>query len=371
MDYNKNYYRVLEVDKNADEQDIKKSFRNLSKLYHPDKGGDTNKFKEINEAHSILTDVSKRKIYDNSSPHGKGYKPPQNNYTNAFNNIYNNPYTKNPYSDNAYQENDKSHEDVSSSYKTNFGFDIEDFLRRSRFKDIYEETIQEDLDIEINANITLEEIYNNETKQFTYNRNVYCGTCNGEGEILMNGHVSCHHCSGSGKIGSMLCSNCSGSGKITKRKCPDCNGTKTFLKKETIPISNLFVLSDTTRNVSYNGYGNVSKFNKGKIGKLILNLVPITNEKYKKLGKDLYYKSKIDFKTAILGGYLDYEHLDGKTYSIKIPEKTNSVARFKLKEKGLLFTIQGNRGDLFIDTELYIDYDKLNDIDIEILKRLS
>ena len=69
--------------------------------------------------------------------------------------------------------------------------------------------------------------------------------------------------------------------------------------------------------------------------------------------------------------YLEYEHLDGKIYSVKIPEKTNNAARFKLKEKGLIITPQGNRGDLFIDIELYIDYAKLKDSDIDILKSIE
>jgi DnaJ-class molecular chaperone len=94
-------------------------------------------------------------------------------------------------------------------------------------------------------------------------------------------------------------------------------------------------------------------------------------DRYKKSGKDLYYKTKLDFKTAILGGLLEYEHLDGKIYSIKIPEKTNTAARFKLKEKGLLINTNGNRGDLYIDIDLYVDYTKLKDEDIEILKKLK
>ncbi len=357
MDYNKNYYQVLGIDKNTNEQDIKKAFRNLSKTHHPDKGGDSNKFKEINEAHSILTDTAKRQQYDNSSPHGKTYRPSAGfgggNTRNPFAEGYGNPF---------------------ESYKTTFGFDIEDFLRKSGFKP--QEEIFEDLDIEININVPLDEIYNNKSKEFTYVRNIYCSTCDGTGEVNMNGHVSCHHCSGSGRTSNpngrdSICTNCGGSGKITKKICNDCNGSKLKLKKETLPLSNLFVLSDSPRSIAYNGYGNFSKFYRGRTGRLVLHLVPLTNDKYKKVGKDLYFKTKLDFKTAILGGVFEYEHLDGKVYSVKIPEKTNNNARFKLKEKGLMITPQGNRGDLYIDIELFIDYNKLKENDIEILKKLS
>ena len=97
MDYKKNYYQILGVAKTADEAEIKKSFRNLSKTHHPDKGGDTNKFKEINEANSILTDLPKRTLYDSTSIHGKNYKVPNN--PNNFYRGYNYEPQQNPYAD--------------------------------------------------------------------------------------------------------------------------------------------------------------------------------------------------------------------------------------------------------------------------------
>lgn len=61
----KDFYEILGVDKGAEQEDIKKAYRELSKQHHPDKGGDEEKFKVINEAHSVLSDPEKRKDYDN------------------------------------------------------------------------------------------------------------------------------------------------------------------------------------------------------------------------------------------------------------------------------------------------------------------
>ncbi len=357
MDLNKNYYQVLGIDKNSDDSEIKKAFRNLSKTHHPDKGGDDNKFKEINEAYSILSDSTKRSKYDIQSQYGNSYRP----FTSTSYSGYGNPYNSNS---NPFE-----------SFKSTFGSDIEDFLRRSGFSSYQRDEYLENLDIEIKLNITLEEVYNNKDKDFTYVRNILCNTCDGTGEVTMNGHVSCNHCDGKGRVivngRESICGNCSGTGKISKKVCNDCNGTKLKMKKETIPVSNLFVLSENERNLIYNRYGNYSKFYKDKVGKLILNLNLVPNDKYKKNGKDLYYKTKLGFKEAILGGNLDYQHLDGKIYSVKIPEKTNNNARFKLKEKGLMITQYGNRGDLYIDIELDIDYSKLSNDDIDLIRKIS
>jgi len=356
MDFNKNYYQILGVDKITEEQDIKKAFRNLSKTHHPDKGGNSDTFKSINEANSILSDSTQRAKYDTSSPHGANYRQRTNGFSGGSNNPFNEG-TQNPF----------------NTYRTHFGVDIEDFLNKSGFRNRYYEEI-EDLDIELTINITLKEIYNNTPKDFTYIRNVKCTTCEGSGEVNMVGYVECHHCNGTGRGNNdinTICSNCKGSGKITKKICNDCNGTKVKLKKETLPLSNLFILSENHRTIAYNGYGNSSKNYKDKVGRLVLQLIPTGDKNYKKVGKDLYFKTKLNFKTAILGGSLEYEHLDGKIYSVKIPEKTNNLARFKLKEKGLMITQQGNRGDLYIDIELFIDYTKLSSLDIEILKNLT
>ena len=77
MDYNINYYEILEIDKNATDIDIKSQFKKLSKIYHPDvkSTGNEHKFKEINNAYGILSDSNSKQEYDTRSPHGNSYSP--------------------------------------------------------------------------------------------------------------------------------------------------------------------------------------------------------------------------------------------------------------------------------------------------------
>jgi len=314
MDVNKNYYSILELDKNSSDDEIKKSFRSLSKIHHPDKGGDDNIFKEINEANSILSDSNKRNQYDVQSPHGRSYNPNRGGF--------------NPFGGG------------SSQFESDFGFNINDFFQRSGFGGFNRNEVFEDLDIEIAVQVSLEDVYNNKTNDITYNRYVVCDTCRG-------------------------------SGKNGDNTCTTCNGTKVKYIKQTLPISNVFIVSDMQRTISFDNYGNSSKHFSNRVGRLYLTLIPLPNNNYIKSGRDLFYKKELDFRTAILGGNFEYKHLDGKTYSVKIPEKTSNGSRFKLKDKGMMFNAIGNRGDLYIDIQIIIDYTTLTDDDIEILKSLK
>ncbi len=360
MDINKNYYQILNVDKTADDQEIKKAYRTLTKKYHPDKSGDEEMFKKINEANEILSDPDKRARYDSGSQHGQNYRGGfGGGGAGGFSDFFR-----------SYKKPQSQYEQFTSD----FGWDIEDFLRKGGFGGRGESTYMENLDIEITIEVSLKEIYNNMDKDVVYNRYVPCDTCHGSGEVPIDGYVSCHHCNGTGKNKTynidVSCINCNGTGKITKKVCPSCNASKLKLKKEKVTV-NTFILNDSAKKLVYPNQGSFSKFNKGTVGKLILNLVPVPDGKYKKAGRDLYFKTKIDFKTAVLGGTIEYTHLDGKVYSVKIPDKTNNNARFKMREKGMLINTSGNRGDLYIDMEIYIDYYKLTDTDYELIKNLS
>ena len=81
LQLSKDYYKILEVEKDASAEDIKKAFRKLAHEHHPDKGGDEDKFKELNEAYEVLSDPDKRRDYDSPNP----FSSRQGGYGSSFN----------------------------------------------------------------------------------------------------------------------------------------------------------------------------------------------------------------------------------------------------------------------------------------------
>jgi curved DNA-binding protein len=294
MDLNKNYYEILGVDKTANESEIKKSFRNLSKIHHPDKGGDSNKFKEINEASSVLSDSNQRIQYDNNSRFGASYNPNRNSGFGGFGG-YDNPYS-------------------------DFGFDMADFLRRAGFAT--DNMNYENLDINLDVKISLDDVYNNKSNSFKYKRRT------------------------KGENGSIV------------------------EKLEDLTIDNPFKLQGGQNRVQYNNLGNWSK-NTDRTGNLVVNIYVVNSSSYERYGKDLLYNTKIDYLLAICGGKFEYTHLDGKKYSLTIPERMEDNTRLKMAKKGMLINNNGDRGDLYIDFTIKVDYSVITDNEVKILKTIK
>jgi molecular chaperone DnaJ len=339
MELNKNYYQILGIDKNVDDNEIKKVFRKKANETHPDKhGGDDSEFKIINEAYQILGNKEKRSKYDMQSPHGKDYNPSRGGFNSFF-----------------------GSQDPFGGFSFSFGggndpFDpFEMFFRRNQ-------EFQENLNINITKNITLEDVYNNKEINIKYTRKVTCNICNGNGFDPESDSHECDVCDGSGKnwdspIGYSKCKYCQGTGRIHIGTCKKCNGEKVIDKEEEFNINNVYRIENNDTKY-LKGYGHQSKHYNNKRGDLILNLIYINNDKYLRKREGLYYKLNLHFEDAINGVDLKYNHLDGKEYIIKIPPKTKDGDKLKMSKKGLLI---GNniRQDLYILINIIIDYTRL------------
>ncbi len=334
MDLNKNYYQCLGVDKNCTEEDIKKAFRKLSKTHHPDKGGDSSTFQEINEANSVLSDKTKKETYDVQSPHGKN--PRRSNF---------------------------SFEDLFSGGN---GF--------SSFSGF--QNIMEDLDLNINIQVSLKEIYNNTEKTIKYKRYVPCSTCDATGFDEESSSTTCSNCGGNGVVRDIFgrqfrCNHCNGTGS-TKKACKRCNGDKLVLTDETMVIDFAYIAyGDTPKKISKRGFGNFSKQMRGNVGNFNVTLIPITNSDYRQDGFNLYHTIKLSIRDAILGTKYRYTHLDDKKIDIKITPNTNNGDKFKIPSLGLLHNKSGTRGDLIIIVELFINYETLGDSELKMIETIN
>lgn len=272
----KDYYKILNVDKNATLDEIKKAYRNLSKKYHPDVNPDgEEKFKEIAEAYNVLSNETKRKQYD--------------------------------------------------------GVDIQDFIAQ-HFKNVYKTRTQ------IIIPVTLEDIANKAHKKFKIKLKKTCTHCNGIGAYDEQSIKVCEHCSGTGHLKHtqqygnqtvtqiITCPYCGGQGMIITKYCNKCNGTGLEIFEELIELD-----------VQYNpivipNKGNITSNQRD-------DLVIIFKPKEHKLFQDVMYGTikhdvEISILNAIFGTEIEIPTLFGNV-KYKINPGTQSNTSYILEGKGL------------------------------------
>jgi molecular chaperone DnaJ len=314
----KDYYKILGVDKTSTADEIKSAYRKKAKESHPDKGGDPEQFKIINEAYETLSNPQKKKEYDNP-------------VSNRFNS---------PFGDFAF-----NFEDIFNHFN---------FNRRQEFR--------EDLEIRVIVDIPFKNVYQDRPLSVNFYRNTPCPKCSYTGVEESSDSDDCLHCDSKGfstKNGSKVkCEYCHGSGKIHTKPCSHCDGNKVESKFESITLDNVFMFGDEVQNLVYRGSGHFSRYYPGKRGDLVLQLRPIHDDRYIRHENNLIYKMDIDYRDAINGGEVEYLHLDDKTYKIRIPERSNKGTKLKMSGKGMLNRDKKTRGDLIIDISIIINYDK-------------
>lgn len=272
MNYDKNYYAVLGINKDATEEQIKKSYKLNALKYHPDKNKNTeDKFKEINEAAEVLRDKTKKNEYDLRSPYGANYQPMQNPFQ-GFGGM------------------------------GGGNLNMDDIINQF-FGGGFQRTIER-LDIQINVNISTKNIYNNDNININYTRLVYCDKC-------------------------------AGTGLIGGKTCTHCNGSILINKQENFTMSNTFTIYGGGNKTLVN-LGNYSKHYKGKVGALIILINFIEDKEYINENGNLIKKLDVHFQDAIDGKEFEYVHLDNVKYKINIPVKTKDNDHLRMAGMGLM-----------------------------------
>jgi len=328
------YYKILEVDKDADSDTIKKSYRRLAMLYHPDKNpGDKaaeEKFKEIAEAYNVLSDEEKRKKYDLL-----GQRPEFNGNT----------------ADDIYR-------DFMDSWSTKG--DIGSFARnvfREGRGDVW--TVK-NKDIVLVLFVELKDVYLGTTLRITYFKDVRCTDCAGSG----GKRVTCPSCKGAGKTVirkgfvtfENVCQLCRGRGTALKEICKKCNGKgyKSVKKQQNVKIP-----VGCQENTQLRLEGEGESIHPGKDGDLYLRIRTKPHRTFVRSGIDLISRVNISFIEAILGVKLNITHISGGKKNITIPPGTQPGETVKIKglgmpaRKGILPKMNGY-GSLFVKVEIDI-----------------
>jgi molecular chaperone DnaJ len=336
----KDYYKILGIGKSASQDDVKRAFRELAHKHHPDKaGGDAEKFKEINEAYQVIGNAEKRKQYDqfgttfdNAGFGGGGAGGPFGGFGG--------------FSQGAGGFNINMEDlDLGDVFGNMFGMGGggRKTTRKNRGKDI-----------EMTLTISFKESVLGAEKVIELYKNSKCDTCNGTGAEPGSRINICKECEGTGKVSrvqqTMLgafktvtpCTACSGEGKTPEKFCKDCRGTGAKKKSVNLKINVPAGINDgeilrIMGSGEAGGRGNAS-------GDLYLHVAVSADKRFERSGDNILVKAPLDFKTAVLGGDMEVETLDGKM-KIKIPEGTESGQVFRLRGKGV-----AGRGDMLVET---------------------
>ncbi len=337
----KNYYEILGVDRRASQEEIKKAFRKLAHKYHPDKpGGDDKKFKEVNEAYSVLSDEKKRQQYDTFGSAGAS--------------------GGGGFSGADFGGFDFSGFGGASSFGgADFGgFDFSDIF--SSFGGGAEHRRRgEDMEVELKISFK-ESIFGTE-KNFKIKKNSLCSLCGGSGAEKDSKFKTCPTCGGSGLteeirqtiLGTVrsqkTCPDCHGKGQIPEKKCSRCGGSGVEYREEEIAIRIPPGVESGNR-LRVRGKGQAVEG--GESGDLYVYLLVEKGDNFEKVGNDLYTKLEIPLTTAVLGGKEKLKTVDGEI-TIKIPAGSDSEKVLKVKNQGVVISGK-KRGDLYVRLKVKI-----------------
>lgn len=328
----RDYYDILGVPKNANRDEIKKAYKRLAKKYHPDlnkESGATEKFKEINEAASILGDDNKRAQYDAHGTTAEGFGMDTSSFD--FSNL------------------------------SSFGFDFDEIFERffggRGFEDFGLGTRRRGpsrgADLGYELEISLEEVSTGIKKEITAPRYETCGNCNGTGAQTKDDIVICDNCNGTGmqrrtqrtSIGvfsiSSTCSKCRGQGRYIKNSCRECNGQGKIKKIRTIELK-IPAGVDTGSRLRIAGAGELDESN-ATPGDLYVDIHVKPHKLFERKGNDIYVEAKIPFTTSVLGGEIEVPTLKGNAI-LKIPAGTQSNTIFRIRGKGIPDLETGSHG---------------------------
>ncbi len=346
----KDYYEILGVSKDASKTDIKKAYKKLAKKYHPDLNPDNKeaeqKFKEANEAFSVLSNDTKRKNYDQFGTAEGGFGQ------EGFG-----------------QQGFGGFGQGGFDFGDIFGDVFEGFFggrgRRKR------KTRGEDILAQVS--VSMNDVLEGTTKEIKFSRLTLCKSCKGKGGETER----CSACDGKGTIFRTMrtpfgmvrqqaaCKECRGRGYTITKECKECHGEGITREKKTIDV-NIPAGVENGMRLRLQGEGNASE--DGYYGDLILLVEVEQDKRFRREHNNIYYELEIDYVQALLGDEVEVPTLKDDVV-ITISKGTQPGTILRLNKKGLPDMESGYMGDLYVEIKVVIP-EKISKKERELLEEI-
>ena len=324
MSTKRDYYQVLNVQKNASEEELKKAFRRLAMKYHPDRNPDDKKaeerFKEVKEAYDVLSDPQKRAAYDQFGH--AGVDAAMGGGGGGFGGF-------------------GGFGDIGDIFESVFGGGT-----RSGGQRVFRGS-----DLRYDLSLSLEEVVSGTEVKIRVPTQVVCETCHGSGAKPGTRPKTCPRCNGVGQIRmtqgffsvQQTCPTCRGTGKIIPEACSTCHGSGRVQEHKTLSVK-VPAGVDSGDRIRLSGEGEAGA-NGGPSGDLYVQINVRPHPIFTREDNHLFCEVPISIVTAALGGELEAPTLDGRVM-LKIPPETQTGKVFRIRGKGVKPVRGGPPGDL-------------------------
>ncbi|MBR4219693.1 MAG: molecular chaperone DnaJ [Victivallales bacterium] len=343
------YYSILEVDRNASQDDIKRAYRRLAMKYHPDRNqGDKaaeEKFKQIGTAYEVLGDEEKKRIYDQVG---------HERYTQAGG------AAGGPGGPGGIHFDFGDMGDLGDIFGEMFGGG----RRRQRQRDPNAPVKGEDL--QYHLTISFEEAVYGADKDISFSIDDTCPRCHGSGGEPGSKRQTCPTCKGRGQVMSSrgffqmatTCPTCHGTGYTLDHVCTECHGStqKRTSKKVSFHIP---AGVDNGSRIRVAGEGLSGRMG-GASGDLFIEIEVREHNIFKRNDLNLYCEVPISFTTAALGGEITVPTIYGPT-TFKVPAGTQNGKQFRIAGKGVQSPRSSRKGDLYVAVQIEVPVNLTNE----------
>lgn len=361
--FDKDYYAVLGVPKNASAAEVKKAYRRLAQQHHPDtKQGDPdaeNRFKEISAAYDVLGDAEKRKAYDQvRDMSASGFGPG-----------FGRPGPGGPGAAGAGWPGGVRYEQVNvDDLGDLFGGLFRGAGRRSGGRP----AAQRGADLETSVAIPFEDAVAGTTVPIKIDGPAVCARCHGSGAEPGTQPITCPQCGGSGEIAenqgffsmSRPCPRCGGAGRIVESPCIKCGGSGAERRTRTLHVKIPAGVRNGAR-IRLAGKGEPGPAG-GRPGDLFVKVAVASHPVFGRKGDDLTLDLPISYTEATLGANVEVPTLNGPV-TLKVPAGTPSGKTFRVKGRGA--PRKGGRGDLLAKVQVDVP-EKVSREEKELLRQL-